>query len=91
MVTAGSFDLADFHDHLATHLPDYAQPLFLRLTTEIATTTTFKHKKAELAAAGYDPASAGGDALYVRDPRERAFVPLDATLHQRLLAGELRL
>ncbi|MCC6778987.1 MAG: long-chain-acyl-CoA synthetase [Hyphomicrobiales bacterium] len=90
LVTAGPFDLPAFHDHLATHLPDYAQPLFLRLTTEIATTTTFKHKKAELAAAGYDPASACGDALYVRDQRQRAFVVLDDTLHQRLLAGELR-
>ncbi len=77
-------------EHLATALPDYARPLFLRLRGEIEVTATFKHRKSELVREGYDP-SAGGDPIYFHDPERGAFVALDQPTYQRLLAGRIRL
>jgi fatty-acyl-CoA synthase len=90
IVTAVPLDLVRFQEHLATHLPDYARPLFLRLSAEIEATTTFKHRKGDLVRAGYDP-SAGGDPIYFRDPARDAFIALDQPTYQRLLAGRIRL
>jgi fatty-acyl-CoA synthase len=88
LVTGEGFDLGVLHKHIAAHLPAYARPLFLRLSQEIATTDTFKQKKAQLAREGFDPGKIA-DALYFDDGN--AYVPLDAALFAKINAGELRL
>ena len=55
LVVADGFDLAALRRHIDASLPAYARPVFLRVRTELETTATFKHKKDELARAGYDP------------------------------------
>jgi len=90
IVADGAFDLAALREHLASRLPAYARPLFLRIRDRIEITATFKHKKNELVREGYDPA-ATQDAVYFDDPARRAFVPLDAALHARLVEGTIRL
>lgn len=54
-------------------LPSYAVPLFLRVVTELAHTSTFKSLKVELRKLGYqsDPNS----TLYVLDGRTSGYVP----------------
>jgi fatty-acyl-CoA synthase len=90
LVVAPDFDLAAFGQALAARLPEYARPVFVRIVSAIELTGTFKLRKQELAAEGYDPARVR-DALYVRDgPRDR-YVPLDATRHTLIAAGTLRL
>jgi hypothetical protein len=37
------------------HPPGYARPLFLRILRKLEVTTTFKHKKSDLARAGFAP------------------------------------
>jgi fatty-acyl-CoA synthase len=73
------FSLTGFYEHLGRHLPDFAQPLFLRLCREIATTGTFRNVKEGLLQEGYDPAVVR-DAVYFRDRRANAFVRLDGAL-----------
>ena len=58
--------------------------------TSIELTGTFKLRKQDLAAAGYDPARLR-DALYIDDRAGNAYVPLDAERYARLQAGTLRL
>src|ERR1700689_974828 len=41
-------DFAELRRHLTKRLPGYARPLFLRLTANIAATSTFKHDKNQL-------------------------------------------
>ena len=82
------FDLAAFRSHVDATLPPYARPLFLRLQPQIVTTGTFKYRKIDLAADGFDP-GAVADPLYFKDP-EGAYVPLDAALFARIKAGEVR-
>jgi fatty-acyl-CoA synthase len=90
IVAEGAFDLGALRTHLVRRLPAYARPLFVRIKDRIELTATFKHKKNELQREGYD-AAATRDAIYFDDPAQQAFVPLDAELRARLVAGEIRL
>ena len=58
-----SFCPRELHAHLCAHLPDYAQPLYLRVTEAMSETGTLKMRKVALQADGLEVAS---DPLYVR-------------------------
>jgi fatty-acyl-CoA synthase len=90
IVVCEGFDVDELWRVLQAKLPSYARPVFLRIVAAIELTGTFKLRKHELALEGYDPAQVR-DLLYVQDQLRNAYVPLDAALHQRLQAGELRL
>ena len=83
-------DLEAFYRYAAAHLPIYARPLFLRLTSCLDTTATFKHRKVDFAEQGFDPARVG-DPLYFRDDSARSYVAMDQALYDRLRTGEVKL
>jgi fatty-acyl-CoA synthase len=83
-------DLEALYRHATTHLPVYARPLFVRLTSQLDTTATFKHRKVDFAEQGFDPARVG-DPLYFRDDSARTYVPVDQVLYNRLCAGTIKL
>jgi fatty-acyl-CoA synthase len=84
------FDLAAFRAEVATRLPPYARPVFLRIVPTLEATATFKPRKQDLMQAGFDPGRVS-DPLYVDDPRSQRYVPLDAALFAAILSGELRI
>ena len=90
IVAKDNFNLTAFREHLAGRLPDYALPLFLRTRSSIDVTATFKQKKLELVAQGFDPKCIR-DPIYFNDPAAKAFVRLDAALYDRIRAGKVRL
>jgi len=90
VVGSGDLDLAGLRRHLAQRLPPYARPSFLRIKNDIDVTSTFKHKKSDLARECFDPATIT-DALYFDDQERQAYVPLDAALHARIVTGGIRL
>jgi len=81
-----SFNIAGLKAHLAA-LPAYARPLFIRLVPALAVTETFKPKKSELAAEGFDP-SRTNDALYA--DTGKGFEILDVALYARINSGLMR-
>jgi fatty-acyl-CoA synthase len=83
-------DLSALHAHLRARLPEYAQPLFLRIQEAMPMTTTFKQKKIDLMREGFDP-SVTSDPIYFNDPQARTFVRMDEALYQRIVNGEIRL
>jgi fatty-acyl-CoA synthase len=83
-----AFDLAMFRAHLASRLPGYARPLFLRLVESLAITETFKQKKSLLAQDGFNPYGSGD--LFYADCGE-GYVPLDDALYARISSGLIRL
>jgi len=89
IVTGEGFDLAALNARMTAALPPYAQPLFLRLTDALAVTGTFKPRKMDLIADGFDPAKVTGP-LYFHD-RELGFIPLTPELYARIVGGEERL
>ena len=89
MVVDEDFDLQGFAEEVQAQLAGYARPLFLRIGEALDTTGTFKHRKVDAVAEGFDP-NRITDPLYFLDAKEGTYVPLDATLHRRIVAGELR-
>ena len=87
---AAHFDLSGLRAHLASHLPDYAQPLFLRIQHHIELTTTFKQRKTELVREGFDPAAIA-EPLFFNDAASKNFVPLTKAAFARIMAGGVRL
>jgi fatty-acyl-CoA synthase len=90
LVPHGEPDLAALRAHVHARLSAYARPAFIRIQKAIETTSTFKQRKIVLVREGYDPAAIT-DPLYFDDPAAAAYVPLDAALHRRIVAGEIRL
>lgn len=83
-------DMDALADRMVAMLAPYARPVFLRLKDEIATTPTFKHKKAELVREGFDP-KATRDPIFVHDAERGRYVPLDEERHAAIVSGKARL
>jgi fatty-acyl-CoA synthase len=90
VVIRPDFDLTAFRQFLVERVPEYARPIFLRISSEIETTGTFKLKKQNLERESYDP-SATTDPIYFDDPILQKFVRVDPKLFGRISSGEIRL
>jgi fatty-acyl-CoA synthase len=84
----GAFDAQAFSEHVARELPPYAQPLFVRLLPSLDKTGTFKLRKFELVADGYDPAKIKGP-LFFHDPK-RGYVKLTKAVFDRIASGGVK-
>ncbi len=89
LVVGPDFEISRFGEHVARELPPYAQPLFVRILPAIETTGTFKVRKMDLVAEGYDPARVRG-LLYFHDPK-KGYVKVTKGLHEKLAAGLVKL
>lgn len=65
LVVDGRFSARDFATFADEHLPFYARPVFVRVAKTLETTGTFKYRRVDLVAEGFDPAKVDGP-LYVR-------------------------
>ena len=83
------FGVPEFSKYVETELPHYAQPVFLRILPKIETTGTFKHRKADLVAEGFDPGKIK-HRLYVRIPG-KGYQRLNAKSFDKIQVGETRL
>jgi fatty-acyl-CoA synthase len=87
LVVAPGFNPSGLTTKLAANLPAYARPLFIRLQPEIEITGTFKQRKVDLVAQGFDPATIF-DPLFILDATSERYVPLDRTIYDAVLAGK---
>ncbi len=90
IVPGSNFEVEKLSAYLDARLPSYARPLFVRLSEKIDVTSTFKHRKADLAREGFDPGRVA-DRLYLRDPKTQGYVVLDRGLYSAIAKGAIRL
>ena len=83
-------DLAALKAHLDARLPHYARPVFLRLSKETETTSTFKFKKTNLVKAGFDPDKIS-EPVFVLSNQTGGYVRIDKALFKQINTGEFRL
>ncbi|RUO62192.1 long-chain-acyl-CoA synthetase [Pseudidiomarina insulisalsae] len=83
------FDARAFYQHIRAVLPDYAQPLFIRLQRAHEVTSTLKIRKSQLKLESFSPEQIS-DPLYVLLDRSQGYQPLDPQLYQRISSGQLR-
>jgi len=90
LVVDGSFDMDGLAATLKTRLASYAVPIFLRLSSHIDVTGTFKQRKFDLVREGFDPAAIA-DPLYFLDPRSGRYEPLTAERQADIIGGRVKL
>lgn len=83
-------DLAALKAFLDKELPHYARPVFLRLSNESETTSTFKFKKTNLVKAGFDPERIS-EPVYYCNPQTKAYEQVDAKVFKEINNGTIRL
>ena len=89
LVVGQGFDLAVFGEHVARELPAYAQPVFLRLLPSITVTGTYKPRKLDLVAEGFDPELVS-DQLFFKDPA-KGYVKLTRSVYAKIVEAGLKL
>jgi len=90
VVDGDDFDLAGLRAHIAARLPAYARPAFLRFKADLEMTGTFKQKKTELVAEGFDIACSG-DPIFFDDRTLGAYAPVTEDFALALRAGSVKL
>ncbi len=83
-------DLDALLAHANRELPPYAVPVFIRLSTALETTGTFKHRKAGLREQGYDPTELS-EPLFVRLAGASQYRRLTRELYQQIQRREVTL
>lgn len=83
------FDFTKLLDELKKDMPNYAIPLFLRISKGVEMTGTFKHKKVPLKEEGFC-LSKVGEPLYVRLPNADQYIPLTRELQVEIEQGSHR-
>jgi len=89
LVVEAGFDIKVFGEQVARELPPYAQPVFVRILPAIETTGTFKYRKIDLVADGFDPGKVKGP-IYWRDP-VKGYIKLTKPGFDKISAGGAKL
>ncbi|HZC17570.1 MAG TPA: long-chain-acyl-CoA synthetase [Caulobacteraceae bacterium] len=89
LVVGPDFDIAGLAAQVDAVLPAYARPVFVRLQPELAVTGTFKHRKIDMVAQGFDPVAVEGP-LYVRDG-DKGYARITPALMAKIAGGTMRL
>lgn len=90
LVADGDFDMDGLAAYLKTRLASYARPVFLRLSSHIDVTGTFKQRKVDLVREGFDPAAIA-DPLYFLDPDSGRYERLTASRYADIVSGKVKL
>jgi fatty-acyl-CoA synthase len=89
LVTDGRFQPAAFAEWVDRELPPYARPCFVRQLKSADTTGTFKYRKSDLVAEGFDPDAVPG-GVWVKGGKN-GYTKLSARARDAILTGETRL
>jgi fatty-acyl-CoA synthase len=89
LVTNGKFEPAAFAEWVDRELPTYARPCFVRQLKAADTTGTFKYRKSDLVADGFDPDRVPG-GVWVKGGKN-GYTKLSAKAREAILTGETRL
>jgi len=90
LVTTPGFDISKLAAELSAALPAYARPVFIRLLPEIEITGTFKQRKVDLVAAGFDPNQIR-DPIYWFDPETVRYEQLTPEVYAAIVSGKIKL
>jgi fatty-acyl-CoA synthase len=88
--SVATFDLDGLRSFVAERLPAYARPLFLRFRSQIEVTGTFKQRKVELVAEGFDPRRVA-DPVYFDDRAGGGYARVGEAFVAGLESEDLRL
>ena len=87
-INAQNINLESLSEHIRENLPSYGRPIFIRLLTELPTTTTHKLQKNDLReqAFHFDKVS---DHMFVMRPGETTYSKLDSDFYDKIVQREV--
>lgn len=83
-------DMAALRKHIDSSLPHYARPVFLRVSRETDTTSTFKFKKTNLVKAGFNPANIS-EPIFYADSVSGGYKKITPDIFEKISDGTIRL
>ncbi|XP_036391153.1 very long-chain acyl-CoA synthetase-like isoform X2 [Megalops cyprinoides] len=84
------FDPSCTFSHVASYLPAYARPRFIRIQECLEITGTFKQKKVKLVEEGFSPASVS-DPLYYMDEKGKSYIPMTQEIYNAIVSRNIKL
>ncbi len=90
VVADEGLDLAALRAHVDARLPVYARPAFIRISSGLDMTDTFKHRKRDLAEQGFDPSRAD-ESIYFAAQNTPAYRLVDPELYEQIISGAILL
>ena len=90
LVVGEGFEIDRLAEFVDRQLPAYARPVFVRLQPQIETTGTFKYRKMDLVADGFDPGKVK-DPVYFRDPTKGGYAKVTKPAHAKIVEGAYKL
>ncbi len=83
-----ALDADSISNHIIENLPGYARPIFIRLLSELPTTSTHKLQKNELRDQAFHLGTCPDD-LYVLRPGEKVYTKLDSDFYDQIIRREV--
>ncbi|XP_010894248.1 very long-chain acyl-CoA synthetase isoform X1 [Esox lucius] len=84
------FDGNKTFSHVASYLPAYARPHFIRIQNAVEVTGTFKQMKVKLVEEGFDPTCVT-DPLYILQDGQQSYTPLTGPVYRSVVSGSFKL
>jgi len=84
-----NFNFSELLNLLRKNLPPYAIPMFIRVLSELKTTSTFKIQKSDMKKVGFD-ISKTNDPIYVLLPQSSEYALLTEEIHKNIINGKYR-
>lgn len=89
IIDSSQFDVSQVYAAVRNELPSYAAPLFLRISEQLDTTSTFKNKKNELVKQGFDPQLVKSP-IYYRDDGVKSYRKLTEDVFSTIQQGTIK-
>ena len=89
ITTKGDVDYDGLYKLLASKLPKYAIPIFIRIQRNAETTGTFKYRKVDLVREGFDTDEVD-DPMWYADPDLKRYEPLTMDAYDTIKSGSVR-
>jgi len=87
-INASNIDLAGISSHINDNLPRYARPIFIRLLSELPTTSTHKLQKNELRDDAFHLEHVS-EPLFVMRPGESTYTKLDSDYYDQIIRRDV--
>ncbi|KAG8187185.1 hypothetical protein JTE90_020056 [Oedothorax gibbosus] len=88
--TEQEIDFAALYQNVSKRLPLYALPLFVRVSSDIESTGTYKLRKVGIQKEGYNPDEVA-DPMFFLDQKQKTYVPLTKDLYSDIVNGVVKL
>ncbi|GIY70202.1 long-chain fatty acid transport protein 4 [Caerostris extrusa] len=89
-VKPDSVDFSKLYNNVSGRLPPFAIPLFIRISSDIEATGTYKLKKVTFQKEGFDPELIS-DPMFFLDAKQKTYVPLTKQLYSDIVTGKVKL